>query len=123
MIKSCVKSKSKKSASTLAEVYRTFEVANFGIYNWDKLMKEQSLLVAGTFDWNIQVNDTLSELTVICITPDNKGIINFPSAAWKQMAIPLEKNARLFCVLPGNKIGLFDAKSTTRFHLMKWKRR
>ncbi|MEZ4982739.1 MAG: hypothetical protein R2769_14370 [Saprospiraceae bacterium] len=100
--------------ATLAEVYRTFEVANFGIYNWDKLMKEQSLLVAGTFDWNMKINDTLSELTVICITPDNNGIINFPRAAWKQMAIPLEKNARLFCVLPGNKIGIFDAKKYNR---------
>jgi hypothetical protein len=95
--------------ASLAEVYRTFKVSEFGIYNWDKLMKEQSLLLAGAFDWNMPINDTLSELTVICITPDNKGIINFPKAAWEQMAVPLEKNARMFCVLPGNKIGLYNA--------------
>lgn len=96
---------------TMAEVYRTFKINKFGIYNWDKLLNEsESIRLASRFDWEYEVNETLSDLTVIYITGDNKGVINFPSSSWADMALLPDKGGRLFAVLPGERIGLFSAE-------------
>jgi hypothetical protein len=94
----------------MAEVYRNFELSEFGIYNWDKLMKEENRVeLAASFEWNAVVNSRLSELTVVLIGGDNRSVINYPSSSWGNMALTPDPGARLFCILPGNKLAVFPA--------------
>ena len=92
----------------MASVMRSFEVDLLGIYNWDKLMKEDDrVLVDAGFTWPVEVNDRLSNIEVVLLTGDNKGVIKYPSYSWDALALVPDPDARFFAVLPGNKMAIY----------------
>ncbi|MBK7407236.1 MAG: hypothetical protein IPJ40_03595 [Saprospirales bacterium] len=92
----------------MASVMRSFEVSELGIYNWDKLMKESDrVLVDADFTWPVEVNEGLSNIEVVLITGDNKGVVKYPSYSWDALALVPDPNARFFAVLPGNRIAIY----------------
>jgi hypothetical protein len=95
----------------MADVYRTFAAENFGIYNWDKLMKEENKLILSAdfqYDKGIESLNLMSP-EIVYVTPDNKGFIKYPKEVWQEMALVPDPGARLFSILPGNKIALYPA--------------
>jgi len=92
----------------MASVLRSFEIDQLGIYNWDKLMKEDDrVLVDARFDWPVDVNDRLNNMEVVLITGDNKGVVKYPSFSWDALALVPDPDARFFAVLPGNQIAIY----------------
>ncbi len=92
----------------MASVLRSFEVDQLGIYNWDKLLKEEDrVIVDAGFDWPVEVNERLSNIEVILITGDNKGVVKYPAYSWDALALVPDPNARFFAVLPGNKMAIY----------------
>jgi hypothetical protein len=92
----------------MASVLRSFEVDQLGIYNWDKLLKEEDrVIVDAGFNWPVEVNERLSNIEVILITGDNKGVVKYPAYSWDALALVPDPNARFFAVLPGNKMAIY----------------
>jgi hypothetical protein len=107
----------------MANIYRTFEVNNFGLYNWDKLMKdENAVILAANFDFPSEINPKLTELNVVYISGDNKGIITFTKASWDKMALLPDKKGRLFTILPNNKVALFNHTQYSHLDFEKWRK-
>ncbi len=96
----------------MADVYRTFEVNNFGIYNWDKLINnvEQVRLMAD-FQFESAKNETWADLDMIFITGDQKGMIKYPESIWKDMVMIPDEKGFLFSLLPGKKLAIYPTKS------------
>lgn len=99
----------------MASVYRTFEVSRLGIYNWDKLMKEEgNIRLDANFLFKSNVNDKLSEIQVVYLTGDNSGYITFNQENWKTIPLVPDPKGRLLSVLPGDKIAYYTADRYAR---------
>ena len=94
----------------MAEVYRSFSANNFGIFNWDKMMKEEDKLILSA-DFQFEEMDTsiIKEPEIVYVTGNSKGLIKFPKNVWNQMALIPDSGARMFSILPGKKIALYPA--------------
>jgi len=101
-----------KRVEMMADAYRTFEINKLGIYNWDKLMKEEtSVLVKADFKFDVEFNDKLTKPVVIYVPGDNKSVIKYTKEIWSQLPLaPDSLGGRMFAVLPGNKLALFTAQ-------------
>ena len=94
----------------MAEVYRSFSANNFGIYNWDKLMKEENkLILSADFQFEQEMEFSMTDTEIVYVTGDNKGLIKYPKSRWNQMALIPDPGARMFSILPGKKIALYPA--------------
>ena len=99
-----------KQMNQMAEVYRTFSANHFGIYNWDKMMKEEDkLILSADFEYGAEPELELADLEIVYVTGDNKGLIKFPRSVWHEMALIADPGARMFAILPGKKIALYPA--------------
>ena len=47
---------------------------------------------------------------VVFISGDNKVLVKFPEMNWEKMRLAKDKNARMFSLLPDQKIGVYSAK-------------
>lgn len=91
-------------------IYRTFSVQNFGLYNWDKLMKnENALLVNAEFKFQTPLSNA-TDLDITLITGDNLGVVTYPKNSWNKLALLNDPKTRLFAVLPNDKIALYSPK-------------
>jgi hypothetical protein len=94
----------------MAEVYRSFSADKFGIYNWDKLMKEENkLILSADFQFEKEAEFALGESVIVYVTGDNTGLIKYPKSRWNELALIPDPGARMFSILPGNKIALYPA--------------
>ena len=94
----------------MAEVYRSFSASNFGIFNWDKMMKEEDkLILSADFQFEQEAEFTLADTEIVYVTGNNKGLIKFPKRIWNEMALIPDSGARMFSILPGKKIALYPA--------------
>ena len=95
----------------MASVFRTFEINDMGIYNWDKMMKEEErLFLAGDFQFPGEVNEKLTELEVVYLSGDNNAVVKFPEYTWEKMALVPDEGGRFFAILPGNQLAVFPAE-------------
>lgn len=93
---------------TMAEVFRSFEVAQLGIFNWDRLKRtEESVYLTGSFSVDKDLDNPLTELMMIYLPGDNRSVYKFPKDRWKQMVLAPDDKGKIFCILPNNQIGLF----------------
>ncbi len=94
----------------MAEVYRSFSADKFGIFNWDKLMKEENkLILSADFQYDQEPEFELAEQVIVYVTGDNKGLIKYPKSKWSEMALVPDPGARMFTILPDKKIALYPA--------------
>ncbi|MCH2046043.1 MAG: hypothetical protein MK212_18150 [Saprospiraceae bacterium] len=92
----------------MADVYRSFKVEGFGIYNYDKLMKEEDgILITANFE--MEGVDELKE--VFCLTDDNKTVIQYPHSNWESVVLLPNNAARFVSILGDGKVGIYSAKA------------
>lgn len=90
-----------------AAVIRSFEVAGFGIYNYDKLMKEEDRIeVLANFE--LKEGDNLN--LVLCLPEDGKTVIKYPKQDWNKVNLLPNNKARFLSILPNKKVALYSAK-------------
>lgn len=95
---------------TMAEVFRTFEVEQMGIFNWDRLRKEeQTVFLTGKFSVEENLENPLTDLMMIYIPGDNRSVYKIPKDRWDEMNLGPDDKGRIFCLLPDNQIGLFSS--------------
>jgi hypothetical protein len=90
-----------------ADMYRTFSVANFGIYNCDRYYQAgpNALSIVCTFNLN---EDTYAKnFTVFHATGNGRALLTYNTNSPKITFNPAEDNC-FIVVLPGNKVGIFS---------------
>jgi hypothetical protein len=97
-----------------ADVFRSFEVSGFGIYNYDKFLKiEDRIDVLAKFEVEeaVKAENEVYELDLVyCLTEDNKTVIKLPKEDWGKVALIPGNKARFMSILPGGKIGIYSAE-------------
>ena len=94
------------------DYYRSFEVLNMGIHNWDRLLKKEAdpLFVHADFNFDQEYNPDLYELEAVYFSADKKSMIRLPDESWQRMTIVSEEGGKLFVLLPGEKAAIYTAK-------------
>ena len=89
---------------------RQMGIQEFGIYNWDYLIKrEKALPVYADFDFEDQLREDLeNEVIVYLITGDGRTVISFPKRSWRDFSFLPDLDNKLVAVLPGGRIALFS---------------
>lgn len=106
----------------MANIYRTFQINQLGLYNWDKLMKaDNAVVLEADFAFPTPVNEKLTTLDVIYISGDNKSVITFPKISWDKLALIPDAKGRLFTILPNNKVALFAVPFYSKLEFEKWR--
>jgi hypothetical protein len=86
---------------------RRFELAKFGLYNWDKVI-DQPNRIAFEADFKFDIPTDFNHITIFMITELNgKAVIKFYKEAWRKFSIDPTVNNKLVAVLPDNRIALF----------------
>lgn len=95
-----------------ADVYRSFEISGFGIYNYDKLMKEDNaveVMAKINPDQKFKSEIGNNEIKLVYyLSGDNKTCINYHKDSWDKMVIAKDPTARLVTIVNG-KIGVYGA--------------
>ncbi|MEM1322709.1 MAG: hypothetical protein AAGG75_20760 [Bacteroidota bacterium] len=92
----------------MAEVFRSYEVAELGIYNWDRLIKEEEAIsLVANFDFGQNFNTQLSSPEVVYLTDDGQSVIRFPQKDWDRFSLLPSNSGRMFSLLPGQKVAVF----------------
>jgi hypothetical protein len=108
-------------AKMMASVYRTFEINQFGLYNWDKPLKEDSkVMVNATFHFPTAINEKLTEVDMVYISGDNRAVITYPKAKWAEMALLPDKRGRLFTILPDKTVAIYSIDRYGRLQFEQW---
>lgn len=103
-----MKSESEKLRS-MADVYRTFEFNQMGIYNYDKLMKDSlNVQIMADVKFDREVGN-IKDIVICYVGGDGKSLIKFPYELWTNMTLVPDNNAQLFALLPENHIALFSS--------------
>lgn len=106
----------------IANIYRTFEINQLGLYNWDKLMKDDDVVVLeANFEFPSSVNEKLTTLDVVYISGDNRSVITFPKISWDKLALIPDKGGRLFVIMPDNKVALYSVPRYAQLDFAQWR--
>jgi len=101
-----------------ADVFRTFQVSAFGVYNYDKFYKEENRIeVLANFNYDKKSDAELGGDNVIwCIPEDNKTVIKYPKTDWDKVTLLPGNKARFLTVLQGGSIAVFSAEKYTKIN-------
>ena len=114
--------KEQERLKQIADVYRTFEINKLGLYNWDKLMKDDNAVVLeANFEFPSAVNEKLTTLDVVYISGDNRSVITFPKISWDKLAIVPDDGGRLFVIMPDNKVALYSVPKYSKLEFATWR--
>lgn len=91
-----------------AATIRSFEMVGFGIYNYDKLMKEEDRIEI-LADFRIQDMNNPLDL-VFCLPEDNKTVVRYPKTDWEKVNLLPNNATRFITFLPNNTVGLYAAE-------------
>lgn len=101
-----------------AELVRTFSIQQFGIYNWDLIMKmpeRQEIMADFEFDAKEMTDNMFAEVDkVFLIMPEQNSVIPYVKSdhagpgTWGQFAFSPAMQNKILAILPGGKAAVFD---------------
>ncbi len=118
-----------KEAQKMAGIYRSFNVNQMGIYNYDYLMKdESSIMITARFDidWpQVEKKDFATEMinkSVYMILSDNRTLIKYDEHSWERFMLLPNQELTMFAIVsdseqswiqlfPKEKYGKIDFES------------
>lgn len=105
---------------TVADAFRTFEINKFGIYNWDKLMKEDSkIFIIAHFEFDTVFNKNLGMPEIIYFPGNDKSVMRLPQITWDQFTLIPDIEAKMAAILPGNILVVFEEFNKINYDSLK----
>lgn len=89
-----------------ADLRRSFEVQQFGIFNWDIWKDPARQILSATFDFGDAVSEA-NRVSVFLVTQAQRSVIRFAPNDFDKFSFDPSQYNELIAVLPGNKIGKF----------------
>jgi hypothetical protein len=99
-----------ESIALMADMYRSAKVDQFGIYNYDRLMKEENKVeMLVNFNFQGVDADELSQIEEVVFVPsEGRSLIKLDKANWTKVAMVPDKGGKLFALLPGKKLAIYN---------------
>lgn len=108
----------RKRMEQQAAVIRSFEIAGFGIYNYDKLLKEPNRIdIIADFKLK-EVNDLD---WVICLPEDGKTVIKYPKSDWSSVVLLPNSTAQFVTILPDKSVAVYSEEEYAAIEFDKLK--
>lgn len=104
-----VRSEEKRKES-MAEVFRVMKINNFGIFNYDKVLNNEFVVVNADFEIE---NDSLASnrLDLVYFIPENnQSVTSFYKPNWGDLRIYKDLRGVFLTIYDDNKVAVFDAK-------------
>ncbi len=99
-----------------AAVLRSFSVAGFGIYNYDRLLKEEEKIEI-LADFQLEEAQELD--WVLCLPEDGKTIIKYPKSDWNAVVLLPNNKARFISILPDKRVAVYSAEAYQQLDFKK----
>lgn len=100
----------RESASMMADLYRSAAIDQFGIYNYDRLLKEEGRVeVLAEFDFEGLDADEEGQIEEVVFVPSKgKALVKLDKHNWSRMPLVPDAGGRLFALLPGKRLAIYD---------------
>lgn len=106
-----------------AELFRTFQVSNMGIYNYDRQLKlADRVELFADFNFDTQTDADFNNIQVFLITGDEKAVVHYPKSDWGLFAFSPSSDNKLLAVLPNDKIAIYSQKDFNSVDLKQFKK-
>lgn len=111
-----------KRLETEAKVFRSFSINQFGIYNFDVLLKATMHKVPADFTLVNSDDKNQNELfqmnKVFIIFANNSSVLTLKKSQWKDFSfIPEYKDFTIFSILPNNKIAIYPREKFEKINI------
>jgi hypothetical protein len=94
----------------MAEVFRYYEVNNFGTYNYDKFMKQgEIVMVDAEFKFDTAKPD-LGDTKIYCVLNEGRGVMTWEPEMWKNFYFLKRNDMKMFTLLAPNKLVVFPSE-------------
>lgn len=92
-------------------LHRSFQIRQFGIYNWDKFYKEENMIgMNADFDFGSSAN-AYNDVSLFLITGKEQNVvIKYYKGTWDKFKFDPKVPNLLLAVLPEDQIAIFDRK-------------
>lgn len=112
----------RKRLDQQADLLRSIQVNNFGIYNYDRIYKlKETVHLAANFDWEEKTNTDINEVQVFLIVESANAVVAFPPSNWDLFNFDPSESHKLLAVLPGDRIAYLSASDFNSLRLNKEK--
>ncbi len=112
--------KEENRMALLSDFTRSLEANSFGIYNYDRIMKEdEAVLLAANFDFKEKFDETISQPDVYYIPGSERALVKYPQYQWKEFPLMPDEKGLLFSLLPGNKLAIYSNKKYAKIDFQK----
>jgi hypothetical protein len=93
-----------------AEMVNTFAINRMGIWNIDRLMKEESIITHVHFDFENEMIGSSENHKVFMIYEENNSVVYVKKNEWKYFMLPKNTRASIVAVLPDSKVAVISAE-------------
>ena len=91
---------------------RSFQVTGFGIYNWDRIYKqEEAVQVMAQFKLPENVDADFQKISIYLISGESRAIMRYNKSDFERFSFNPKETNRIVAVLPGNKIAYFSSEA------------
>jgi hypothetical protein len=95
--------------SKMADAFRTLEIGGFGIYNSDRLLKQENIAAQLNFNYEDQWAEQGQMVREVYLVPtDSRSVIKLTRSDWAKAPFPVGTKARVVAVLPNSRIAVFS---------------
>jgi hypothetical protein len=108
----------RKRIENEASLVRSFQVSNFGIYNWDCAMKDPAVVLAPA-DFNFDQHVDKSKITVYLVSGDARKLVTYYPGCWNEFSFNPHTRNCLVAVMPNDRLAIFDSEQFSLIH--DWK--
>lgn len=117
-----LRKKQKERLKLEVDLYRSFAVADFGIYNYDRFYKmPEALQLTADFNFEGKPADH-SGVLVYLITGDGRTVIKYPHDQWHLFSFLPDSRNSLIAVLPDASVATFTSDDFQKVDLDKMKK-
>ncbi len=98
------------------KLMRRFEIEQFGIYNCDRMMKEENAIpIAANFEFDTSAR--YSNVTIFLVTTTNgNAVVKYNKDNWDKFSINPDAPNKILAVLPGNKIAILTTSDLKKIN-------
>ncbi len=105
-------SKEEKRMKLMYDFTRSLELNELGIYNYDRIFKEDDkLLLAASFQYETEFDERVSQPDIVYVPGNKRAVFTYPEYQWEQFPFMPDDNGILFSILPGNILAIYDTKA------------
>jgi hypothetical protein len=99
----------KVRAQQQADLLQVFRIQKMGVWNIDKLMQANEMLITGfKFDFENELDHEINNVTLYAVYTTQNSVLPYKTDEWDKVRIPKGGGVKLVAVLPGNQVAYVE---------------